>query len=410
MRAVLLSALLLLGMSVPAAGALPEEAGFWFDGVFYEYATGRLGSGVILLDNGTGEPEPEPFLGCAFAMLHPRTGNGRVMVKGLFGLATTLHADVEPFFFEDPETGNDTTGYKYDEEVEFEGHDILTDVYVTGNASMRVAASKYYDPVSSTGVSMTDKKAPKLAGQTLITQQGLYDENGTLRPQPLLGDEEMHVRISSKSEASPVGFSYSYTSEGDLPVSDGGTTTPSETFSARHSFDNLKWGGKGTLTVTASALAPPEMNEFTFRVYAPNGSQVGNLSVAPAVGDPDSATLTFPLAELGRYYIAVNGKIALGSYTANVRLDPPPGFDLHLVFDNVTYGYDAYVDYMECKDVTRGPNAPAATDFITKPPEPPQMALEWVLVGIGGAGIAALTGIKLASDQMSLSSFRKAKS
>lgn len=395
MRPLLLAALLLVAMAWGAAAAPPKDAVFALDGVEYLYITGVNRTGQAVLDTPDGEV-PLGIESCAFVQLHPGTPNGRARIIGLQG-QVPLEMYIDQF-----RLANGTRGYSFDKPVTEDGQARVADAAASGNGTLRVLSDRYYDPVSSSGDANVDREDPDLAATLNVLRDGVRDEAGAVVAGPGAKDPELHVHFRSNPEAVPETITYSF-----QPAS--AVIPPTEAYGATYVVPNLKLGGQATVALEASANAPDGMNTFVFTILSPSGHEIGNATLRPALLAGDSATLEFPLTEFGNYVVRVAGSVTLGSYTATVTLSPPPAFDLHMWWENVTYGRQAYLDYRACLDELESPNDIVATERIIGRPAPPKYAV--ALVGMGVVATAALvtTGIKLASDQVSLSAFRKSK-
>lgn len=385
-RAWLAGLALLLALA-PVAAKIPAEATFEMDAVTYLYATGVVGTGHMTL-GGDGSTEL-PLHACAFVMLHPGTPNGRVMVRGLYNNASTVDVFVEQFKLPDGKRG-----YSRDAVADVDGHETMADLALRGNASLRVNTDKYLDP-------STDNDT--LAGSAALLAAGVRDDlTGARLAAPFEDDDhELHIELTSLPGNPPTQAQYTFTSGGVLP--------PTEAYGTAFAFENTKFGGRAAIQVSADANAPDGMNELRFVLMSPSGRVVSEASVAPALLAPDSATLEAPLDEFGPYMLLVSGKVALAGYSAQVTLEPPPDFRVHLWWENVTFGAQAYQDYTACAQDVGSPNEVIAVESITARPEPPQMNLKWVFAGVGAGVAVVVLGVKLVSDQISLSAFRKSK-
>lgn len=390
--ALLATTTLLVGL--PASARPPPEATFVLDGVTYQYMVGPKGTGTMELE-GVGTM---PFEGCAFILLHPGTPNGRVVVYGVYDNVTPFLADLQQFTLP-----NGFPGYRYDAVVEQDGLEVPADFSAAGNATLRVGSLRYYDPVSSTGVPEDDREAPNMQGSATLLAAGVRDNvTGAVLGAPSSGDPEIHVRVTSAANATPSSTGFSFTS-GTVPL------TPSSAYFQAIPFDNLKLGGTGNLQVSATGYGLAGETDLLVYIVSPRGNVVANASLQPALLADDGQQLEFPLDEMGLYQLIISGQTGVASYAGSVTLAPPETFDLHLWWDNVTYGRDAYDAYLECSKAVRSPNAVVATDRVVARPLPPQFLLGTVAVGIGTVATIVLLVVKLVSDQVSLTSFRKSK-
>lgn len=395
MRAAATLTLLVLLSATHAWAAPPDDAYFTLDGVEYAYITGVNGTSRTVLTTGAGEV-PLDLNICAFVQINPRTDNGVVRVLGLQGGLIPIDMRVDQFRLED----SGFRGFAYDRTVNEDGSEVLADIHIRGNGTMRVQARAYYDPVSSSGDDELDKEDPDMLGIVNLLRDGVRGENGTLALQR--GDPELHLHMTSRPNAGPETITYTFQSPGTV-------TPPTEAYGATYLIPNLKLGGQGTIVLSSTAYAAAGMNQIVFRVIAPSGREVANATLEPALLSNDGDTLEFPLLEFGSYALLVTGSMSLSSYTAQVTLAPPTEFDLHIWWENVTYGHQGYLDYKACTELNGSPNAIIGTQRVVARPPPPQLRMGLVVFGVV-AGIAVVTtAIKLASDQISLTSFRKTK-
>ncbi len=413
-RPAIIGCLVLSLVVLPASGGIPEEARFELDGVMYLYATGVLDTESIMLGMGADGAGGLPMRACAFVMMHPGTPNGRILVEARYDNVTPVQFSVENFV-----QPNGTLGYAYDTPVEHSGQPtVVADLVAIGNATMRSNGARYFDPVSAQfdptlpqppeplAYLDADREAPKLLGSLYISSEGTRD-NAT---RAILGeaapnDIEMHLRVESRPEAPPRTRTHTFSSYG-TPVPVG---APSEAFGAHHQFNNIKFGGNAHIEIATTATAPAGMNEFTFSVRDPASNEVLNVTLAPALLADDTATLDLPLTAFGIYGIQVSGKVALGGYTITVELQPPEEFELNMWWENVTFGAQAYDDYQSCRKDIVNPNKVYPAQSIVRRPDPPEMALKLIVVGVIAAVGLVTIGVKLLSDQIAGAAFRKSK-
>lgn len=420
-RAVVALALVLLAIATGALAAPPKSARFTLDGVEYLYITGVNFTDTAVLEPAGNASSQLPISSCAFVMLHPGTPNGRIVVKSLQEGGVPAELYIDQFRLPDGRRG-----YAYDSTVDEDGLTRLADVAVSGNVTLRIGADKYYDPVSSTGIDLIDKDTPDMLGTMRVLSAGVRDDvTGAVLGGDLVDDAELHIHMRGNPDAQPQPLVWTFDSPrtpspsspqpGGVPVPDVPVPTtqypipPTEAFGAAYPFPNLKFGGEATLAITTTAQAPAGMNELRFAVQSPTGDLVANVTLAPALMQDDDATLTFPLTLFGDYKLVVSGKVALATYSATLTMTPPPALDLHMWWENVTYGHQAYLDYRACEETLQSPNKAEAVEAVVGRPPPPQFKLIYVAFGAGGLVGAVAIVVKLASDQVSLTAFRKGK-
>lgn len=387
-RGGLVALALVVLATVPAAADLPKDASFELDAVTYLYATGVLGSGSMAIGDAADGAGLLPYHACAFVMLHPGTPNGRVMVRGLYGNVTGVEAYLDQFRLP---TGK--RGYSLDAPAETDGSTVLSDLAITGNATLRVGGDSFADPA-------TDNKT--MVGRLALLSSGVRDDSTRARlvgPEPD-ADSELHLEVTSLPGLPSTSQELTFSS----PAS-----PPTEAFGQMHVFSNTKFGGRAVLDISTSAPVPTGMNELNFTLIAPSGAHVASATLRPALLADDDVTLEAPLAEFGQYLLLVTGKVALGSYTVQATLEPPEDFRLHLWWENVTFGRQAYDDYIACSDAVGSPNEVVSVESITGRPDPPRFRLGIVVAGVAAGFAVVVLAVKLVSDQVSLAAFRRSK-
>lgn len=417
MRSLLLAVVLVLAIATGALAAPPKEARFTLDAVEYLYIAGVNRTGTATLNGGA----PMPIDSCAFVMLHPGTPNGRVIVHGAQGFtAFDLYVD-------QLRLDNGKRGYAYDKPVSEDGLAAVADVAVQGNATLRILGERYYDPVSSSGDALIDKDQPQMRGAVVSLPAGVRgDADGQVLSTPQKGDEELHVHMRSSPEAAGRDIVFPFSSSnpavtqvddpagvppGTVPQVPPGTVPilPTEAYSDAFVFDNLKLGGMGTLAMEAQAYAAAGQNQLTFAVVSPMGDRVAEFSLAPAMGAADSASATFPLDLMGKYMVFITGQANMATYSGSVTLQAPEAVDLHLWYENVTYGEQAYNDYRACTDRIGSTNEVVGVESVIGQPIPPRFDPWLAVVAVVAAIVGVTVVVKLGVDQVAASSFRKGK-
>jgi hypothetical protein len=394
MRPALVAILLLLSVAVGAMAAPPKQAHFALDGVHYTYIAGVNRTGTVEL-NGVSRM---PIESCAFVMLHDGTTNGRVHLHGLQSGITPLDVYIDQFKLD-----NGKRGYAFDKLVTEDGLATPASVAIAGNGSFKVDADKYYDPVSSSGIKDFDDELPQMGGVSVLLAQGVRDDDSKEVLAAPEKDDELHIHLRSAPGSSGVDRAYSFGSGGSLPLQ------PTESYNQSFTIPNPKLGGSATFSARATAYMGAGENELRFRVLSPSGQVVADFTLTPALLADDEGSATFPLDLLGDYLVVVQGKVSLATYTGDLVLKAPASFDLHFWYENVTYGRQAYDDYITCLDEIGSPNEVLGVDRVVGQPPPPTFN-PWlgVVAVLGGISVVAL-GVKLAADQVAASSFRKAK-
>ncbi|MEK6985421.1 MAG: hypothetical protein AABX89_03440 [Candidatus Thermoplasmatota archaeon] len=396
------SALLLTGSLTGPSNAVAD-----FDGVPYYFSHGLLGNGTLAL--GLGETQQLlPYDGCAMAQLRPERENGRVNVLGIFGPdaeqgeGTTVEIEMNSFV-----DGKGSQGPVARNLTVEGGHPkLFADAAAWGTAQLVVDGQPYPDPTGD---------GENVTASFFVTPHGFRD-NGDGRLQPLAanaleplpdetaadGDWEMHLQIQSPPDAAPTAAQFVFPSPGDLP---DGSTSYNPAYVSQHLFPNLKFGGRATATITATARAPAGLNELTFTFRSASGANLGNATVAPALAADDGATVEFPLTEFGAYRVDVAGKMALGSYSITLDLAPPSEFVLDLWWDVVSLGVQARRDFADC--LSRLGSSADIVAGVVGVPEPPQFNGVVVLLSLVGVATVALVAVKLTMDTVAESGFRK---
>lgn len=404
MRLLLLATSLLL-----LTGSLsgPPNAVAEFDGVPYYFAHGLLGNGTLALGLGDGQ-EILPFDGCAMAQLRPERENGRVTVLGIVGRDADRGEgtpfEIEMNGFVDGKGGQGPVARNLT--VEGEHPRLFADAAAWGTAQLVVDGEAYHDPTGD---------GENVTASFFVTPHG-YRDNGdghlqtlaanALQPMPedeaATGDWEMHLQVQSPAGAAPTPASFVFPSTGDLP---DGSTSYNPAYAAQHLFPNLKFDGRATATIAATARAPAGLNELTFTFRSASGANLGNATVAPALAADDQATVEFPLGEFGAYRVDVTGKMAMGSYTLALDLAPPPQFALDVWWDVVSLGVQARRDFADC--MARLGSSADIVAGVVGVPDPPQFDGTVVLLSLVGVATIALVAVKLTMDTVGENGFRK---
>lgn len=374
--------------TVPAAADLPKDASFELDAVTYLYATGVLGSGSMAVGDAADGTGLLPYEACAFVMLHPGTPNGRVMVRGLYANVTGVEAYLDQFRLP---TGR--RGYSLDAVTTIDSTAVASDLAILGNSTLRVGGDSYADPA-------TDNKT--MVGRLALLSTGVRDDaSGARLGEPTADpDSELHLELTSLPGLPTTRQEITFSST---------IAPPTEAYGQMHTFSNSKFGGRVVLDIATSATAPAGMNELNFTLISPSGTRVAAVTLQPALLANDGATLEAPLAEFGQYLLLVTGKVAFGSYTVEATLEPPADFRLHLWWENVTFGRQAYDDYIACSDAVGSPNEVVSVESITGRPDPPRFRLGIVVAGVAAGFAVIVLAVKLVSDQVSLAAFRRSK-
>lgn len=395
-RAALAAGLVLLALATGALAMPPKGSVFEVDGVEYMYITGVNHTSTAVLGPAADGSGALPIATCAFIQVHPGSPFGVMRVHGLQEHSIDIDLRVDQL-----RLPNGTRGYAFDTLVEEDGHQAMADLAFAGNGSMRVRSERYVDPVASTGIPELDDLVPDLVGTVGVLAQGTRDDGTGAIADALQDDGELHLHLRSSPDANPARIAHSF---------DSGILIPStQAYGDTDVFQNLKFGGQARWDIAATSHGQPGSTELTFVAIAPNGTEVANVTVAPSLLQDDGATVEFPLAAFGPYTVRVSGSATLASYESTITLSPPESFDLHLWWENVTYGYQAYQDYRACTDVLGTPNSIIGVDRIIGRPQPPQYNVVYAILGVtGGVGLATVA-IKLAADQVSMSVFRKNK-
>lgn len=404
-RAALAATLVLAALATGALAMPPPESVFELDGVHYMYITGVNRTGTAVLEPAPDASRALPIESCAFIQVHPGSPFGVVRVHGLQEYAIDLDLRVDQL-----RLPNGTRGYAFDTLVEEDGHQAPADLAFAGNGSVRVRSERYVDPVASTGIPMFDDLVPDLVGTVSVLAQGVRDDEGGAVLEEPEDDAELHLHLRSSPDATPTTITYGFDSPPVAPAPAPVSLIPStQAYGAQGVFQNLKYGGQARWDIAATSHAPAGSTELTFVAIAPNGTEVANVTVAPALLQDDSASVEFPLEAFGPYTVRVHGSATLASYESTITLSPPESFDLHLWWENVTFGYQAYQDYRACTDALGTPNSIIGTDRVIGRPPPPQYNVIYAVLGVtGGVGLATVA-IKLAADQIALGVFRKNK-
>lgn len=403
--AALAVACVLLAAATGALAQPPKDAVFELDDVEYMYITGVNRTGTAVLEPAPDASQALPIESCAFVQVHPGSPFGVVRVHGLQEFAVDLDFRVDQL-----RLPNGTRGYAFDQAVVEDGLPSHADLAFAGNGSMRVRSELYVDPRASTGDPALDQTVPDLLGTLNVLSAGVRDDTtGAILPAAADGDAEMHMHLRSNPDAAPATVALAFDSGPVAPGAPGSLIPATQAYGYQGTFPNLKFGGQARWDIRATSYAGAGATQLTFTILAPNGTEVANATVMPALLQDDTATVEFPLAAFGAYTVRIFGSATLANYQSTLTLSPPEAFDLHLWWESVTYGYQAYKDYRACMDALGTPNSIIGTERVVGRPDPPQYPVVYAILGVAGGLGVVTAGIKLAADQLALGAFRKSK-
>lgn len=409
----------LVWLLVAGAAAAQTEAYQVLDGVTYYMAYGAIGSGSMASGPAYDGAGLAPFDGCVFAMLRPGFDHGRVRVLASVDDRTHMEIDLGDFYgaataMQGGIAVNLTTDGSLDHAAP-QHPAVFAPAAAWGAARMSVEGSPIPDPVSGAEtvdagflVTKDGFRADDSKGMPRSDGQGWVDAATAFSAKTDKGDWEIHLRLESPPDASPSsdGFAFAPPSAYPAAVPDIGLPPNSE-YSEFFQFNNTRFGGKATAHIVATAPVPPTLNELTFTIRSPTGIEVGNATLAPSVIGDAVQDLVFPLSQFGVYQVLVHGKVALAKYNIEVTLEPAADFDLNLWWENVTFGGQARQDFGDCARQLGSASGSIPAGTSVRRNEPPNFLLEIVIVGVVAAVAAVLLVVKLVSDSVSSSAFRR---
>jgi hypothetical protein len=212
----------------------------------------------------------------------------------------------------------------------------------------------------------------------------------------------MHVVVSTSLGAQPTPDHASF---GPAAFSPDGSAFPDSEHAGVYAFLDTRYGGTARLTITSTSKAPPGANEIAVAVYAPDGFQVGNATVASSALGDGHATIDMPLDQMGEYLVLANGRILLGNYRIDVELAPPPAFKLDFWWESVGRGEGARNANSQClKDLGLRSQVLSGSVLRHKPPSFP---MELVVLAVAVAATTGLFLVRLGYETFSSAEFKR---
>lgn len=399
-----IAALFLLSGVAAAASSDKDPAYASIDHVTYYVAAG-VANGSYLAAKTDGGEARQTFIGCAYAQLRPNNENGRVFVAGLIDNYTPLMVEIGDFTGTGARQGGVATNLTLDQALDPivpSGKTVGTEAAAWGTANLWaglvpketpfgtiLVPANFTDPVGggedfrATYATMTDGLRDATSGDPLAD--------------PVKGRDEMHVVVQSPEGATPTPDHVSFAGPANVPQAEHAAT---------YDMLNPRFGGLATVTFTATANAPPGLNELTLRVLRPDGTVAGNASVSASVIAPGKATLKVPLDQMGSYTFGVTGKMLLGTYTIDVQIDPAPVFQLDFWWDQVARGDQgrSYVNDCQKEIGLVSQVRPVAVGRH----RPPHFPLEVVVMAAAGSLATILLITKYITESVAAGEFRRA--
>jgi hypothetical protein len=406
-RALVLAFALLLALPAASAGLGPaaeEETPSAYaavDGVSYYFAAGLVNGSALTHDAGAGERRLD-FQGCAIAQFRPGFGRGRLALDGLIDGAVPIKLEMSDFDAPGDSVRANVTVDAANDAALPPGAKARAELAATGLAQMHAgmapndnnapALANFTDPLTG---------EPELRAALFVTRDGVRDADGTLQPKAA-ADDEMHVVVSSPPGAQPTPDHASF---GPPAATPDGSAFPDSEHAAVYTFLNTRYGGTAHLTVTSTSKAPPGANEIAVAVYAPDGFQVGNATVASSALGGGHATIDVPLDQMGEYLVLANGRLLLGNYRIDAELAPPPAFKLDFWWESVARGDVARSANSQClKDL--GLRTQVVSGSVTRH-KPPGFPMELVVLAVAVAATTGLFIVRLGYETFSSAEFKR---
>jgi hypothetical protein len=394
---------LLSGVAV-AASSDKDPAYASIDHVTYYVAAGVANGSYLAAQTDGGEAR-QTFIGCAYAQLRPDNENGRVFVAGLIDNYTPLMVEVGDFAGGHERQGGVATNLTLDQGLDAvvpAGKTVASEAAAWGTANLWAGLVPKETPFGTILVpaNFTD---PVGGGEDFRATYATLDDglrdaaSGNPLAEPAKGQGEMHVVVQSPEGATPTPDHVSFVGPANVPQAEHAAT---------YDMLNSRFGGQATVTFTATANAPPGLNELTIRVLRPDGTLAGNASVSASVIAPGKATLKVPLSQMGTYTFGVTGKMLLGTYTIDVQLDPAPVFQLDFWWDAIARGDQGRSYVNDCqKEIGLVAQVRPVTVGRHKPPHFP---LEVVAMAAVGSLASILLLTKYITESVAAGEFRRA--
>jgi hypothetical protein len=348
-------------LALPTPGAAQAEAWYNVDGIDYYYAAGTHASGRFAVGPDGDGQALQPFSGCGWGKLRPDNNKGRIQALGNWG-ALPLTIDVGEFA--KPGRGPDSIQPNATVPAQASGFPAPLQAAMlatSSNATVRLGPQSIPDPV--TGAALFD-------AAWFVTPHGFRDDaTGAVQPPGQAESWEMHLRVASPDggqRQAPALWQQAEPADGTPYLA------PDEAHARLFTVPNERLFGKARLSADATSLAPAGSTDLELTVYAPDGSALGSLRLAPALNAPASQGLEFPLDQFGDYYVAVNGKASLAAYEVRVEQAAPERFVLDLWWDDVRPGYAGLQARNECDELLDGS---VMTAYVA--PRPPPIPFDW---------------------------------
>lgn len=413
-----------LAAAAPAQTQPPGSAYASQEGATYFFAYGPLGSGHASDGIGYAGTPLLNFDGCGFMQLRPAFNNGRAIMEGQVDGGSDLHVEIDALHGPTPalESGL-ATNLTLDGTTE-DGHPSHPAEFA--EAAVWGTAHAYF--LDGSGGRLADFVDPVGGGKDLLASmdatrdgyrdpatQAVKDAKGHLFdpsanvPGANSGEPEVHLRLRSPPDARPTPASVTYSSTGTIPDGGNGLIAPSDRYNATYPVFNLRFGGKATVHMAATALAPPGSNQLRFTWYSPTGDNLGARTLEPAVGSDASADLDFPLSQFGSYHLAVSGKASLARYSFTVDMAPAPRFDLDFWWHNATFGPHATSGLSDClqKLDQRSIAGGVLAGTRVQRAKPPGFPVGLVAAAVVGASATVMMLVKLITEAASAAALKR---
>ncbi len=389
---------LLACIMVSGVASAQDAADFEIEDIVYYFAAGSHTSGHLTVGQDPSGQNQTAFNGCAHMILRDKPEEndvGRMQVIGRLG-HQYFNFDFNSFQGHLPDMDG---GLAQDIFVDgsrlhpgaIQHPAVFAGMAGWGTGGLYMDTLPFPDPVTG---------SQELQASMFVTPNGFRDnetgaiynkEGGIWSPGDVgkIGhnDWEIHLRIESPPEIRQPDAVFNYQRPGDAV----GYFTPSEAYSERFVFDNVRFGGTATIKVVAEALAGAGENSLTFTFRDQTGLVLDEHTLAPSVLGDDSYTAEVPLTSFGNYSLVVAGEVRLSKYDFTLTQHTPDVFDLGLWWDNVTFARASTQTLWDCQDAVGAPEELA--DVVVARIEPPPF--DWVPIGFGMAAVVVgvvLTG------------------
>lgn len=172
------------------------------------------------------------------------------------------------------------------------------------------------------------------------------------------------------------------------------------------SFRNSWFPGQATLVYRVTSSAPDlQLTDLTFRTVDPAGKILSTTRMGGGTQNTETKTVTLPLDQPRVYSILVSGNATLATYDVRATFVGQASL-LWFWWEDLQLGKGTTRAFTKCADDLVGGGF-TPLPLIADTPNPPGLALVYVILGAAGALLYGLFLTKLAMDQISTNDFKR---